>query len=672
MHIKRLRRSKKVLIGGVVTVAVIAGLATVAIGSITSGAQIPLAPQFTAAQLNAYAGNDWITNGGDIKNDRYSSLTQITPSNVGTLTQAWATDLGVCPTHNSACGSEEATPIEYGGVMYYQTPKSDVFALDATTGQVLWHYAPVFDPGFSIGTGGREPGVAIGDGLIFAGQKDGNLVALNQQTGKVVWKTSLMPWQKGGSLDEAPLYYDGMVIEGTSGADGGSLSNTMEAVNANTGEILWTWNVVPQAAGALGANSWSFNGAITGSQYGGGAMWQTPALDSKDGLVIFGTGNPVPWNSRGPGSNLFTDSIVALNVFTGQMQWYYQTVHHDLWDSDLPNNAVLFNAKMPTGWQSEPTTPQMKAAVPKLAKATVAKAKGKKKAKAAPATQNVLGVAMVAKLGWTWLLDAKTGKPLEKIDQVSVPQSTAPSVNTWPVQPIPQTPNTLFMPRMKNGQGRMCSSANFWDESTTTPDGKPLVFACDFTPYDTTQWIVTPFENMDWPSSSYDPQTQGFITCGDNGREYGHEQVPAASETIRPAGGIGSGVLSIGGNIPATNTGNFSSLDVSTNKWEFHQNWPSVCFSGSVNTASGLTFVGHLGTGNANTGNGYITAMDSKTGATLWTSPTMPFMAAAPPITYSVNGVQYVAGIAGGESHENPDPTGGFGAYVYAFAVPGT
>ena len=96
---------------------------------------------------------------------------------------------------------------------------------------------------------------------MFAGQSDGNLVALNEQTGAVVWKTSLMPWQKGGSLASAPLFYDGMVIEGTSGSDGGSLSNTMEAVNADDGEILWTWNVVPQAAGALGANTWSFNGA---------------------------------------------------------------------------------------------------------------------------------------------------------------------------------------------------------------------------------------------------------------------------------------------------------------------------------------------------------------------------------------------------------------------------
>ena len=100
-----------------------------------------------------------------------------------------------------------------------------------------------------------------------------------------------------------------------------------------------------------------------------------------------------------------------------------------------------------------PTTVQTKPSVPKLAKATGAKAKGKK-SKSTPATQNVLGVAMVAKLGWTWLLDAKTGKPLEKIDQVAVPQSTAPNVNTWPVQPIPQTPNVIDDLKMPNGQAR--------------------------------------------------------------------------------------------------------------------------------------------------------------------------------------------------------------------------
>jgi quinohemoprotein ethanol dehydrogenase len=533
-------------------------------------------------------------------------------------------------------------------VLYLQTPQNGVFAFNATTGAVLWNWVPPYstwDPGFSLGSGGRQPGVALGAGKVFVGLADGSLVALDQATGALVWRTITGPWQKGIRLSSAPLYYNGTIFEPTSGGDSGSVSNSIEAFSAIDGSLLWSWGVVPQA-GQPGANTWSNlnGGAYTGNVYGGGATWQTPAIDSTDKLLIFGTGNPVPWNSRGPGENLYTDSIVALDYRTGQLKWYYQTVHHDLWDSDLPNNPIVINATI---------------------NVPVNGANGGKKV-----LQNVTAVADVAKYGWTWLLDAQTGKPLEKVDQVKVPQDSATGVNTWATQPIPQTPNTLFMPRMKNGEGRMCSSATFWDESTTTPDGKPLVFGCDFQPYDTTQWTVTPFENMDWPSSSYDPQTQGFITCGDNGREYGHEQVPAASETSRPAGGIGAGVLSIGGNIPATNTGNFSSLNLSTGKWEFHQQWSDICFSGTVDTASGITFVGHLGTGNANTGDGYLAAVDSKTGATLWTSGTMPAMAAAPPITYSVNGVQYVAGIAGGESHENPDPTGGFGSYVYAYALP--
>jgi hypothetical protein len=124
-----------------------------------------------------------------------------------------------------------------------------------------------------------------------------------------------------------------------------------------------------------------------------------------------------------------------------------------------------------------------------------------------------------------------------------------------------------------------------------------------------------------------------------------------------------------------------------TNKWEFHQNWSQICFSGSADTASGVTFVGQLGAGGS--GNGYLEAVNSKTGAELWQSPPMPNVeVSAPPITYMVNGVQYVAGIAGGESHESPIPSAcasttkcpqppgtapntGYGSLVYAFALPG-
>jgi glucose dehydrogenase len=602
---------------------------------VAQGSSLPaitVAPAFSIAQVSAYAGDDWTENGGDVENDRYSSLTQITKANVGTLTQAWETDLGICPKHGSSCGSEEATPVEYQGTLYIQTPENGVYALSATTGQVLWNFNPPYatwDPGFSAGSGGRQPGVTVANGFVYVGFADGSLVALYQQTGQVAWRTIAGSWQSGIRLSSAPLYYNGILYEPTSGGDGGSISTSIDAFNAANGNLLWSWGVVPQA-GQPGANTWSFNGAITGNLYGGGSTWQTPAIDVKDGLLIVGTGNPVPWNSRGPGENLYTDSIVGLDLYSGQLKWYYQTVHHDLWDSDLPNNVIVLPEKY----------------------------KGKE----------IEAAVDVAKYGWTWELNAATGKPIEKVDQVKVPQDSAPDVNTWPTQPIPQTPNTLFFPEMPNGQGRLCATSTYWDEPLTTPDGKPLVFGCDFQPYDTTSWIVTPFENMDWPSSSYSPLTNGFITCGDNGREYGHEQVPAASETIGSHGGIGAGVLSLGGNIPATNTGNFSELNLTTNKFDFHQEWSEVCFSGSVNTASGLTFVGHLGEGGTSA-NGYLQAVDTKTGQNLWASAPMLAPAAAPPITYSVNGTQYVTEIVGGESHE--DPTGGVrGSYIYSYALP--
>ena len=630
-----MRRRRRLVIAGLVfVVGALAAFSSTLFARSVRPLAITPAPAFTAAQTNAYAGNDWIENGGDIRNDRFSSLTQINKTNVGTLTQAWSVDLGICPSHGASCGSEEATPVEYQGTMYIQTPINGVYALDATTGQVLWNFTPPYatwDPGFQVGSGGRQPGVALGQGEVFVGLADGSLVALNQTTGQVAWRSSVGTWQAGQRLSSAPLYYNGIVYEPVASGDGGGISATVEAFNATNGALLWSWGVIPQA-GQPGANTWSFNGATTGNLYGGGAIWQTPAIDVKDDLLIVGTGNPVPWNSRGPGKNLYTDSIVGLNLESGQLKWAYQTVHHDLWDSDLPNNPIVYSTKY----------------------------KGKK----------IEAVADVAKFGWTWLLNAKTGKPIQKVDQVKVPVSSATDVNSWPTQPIPQTPNTLFFPKMKNGQGRLCASASFWDEPMTGPDGQPVTFGCDFDPYTTTNWVVRPFENMDWPSSSYSPVTHGFVTCGDNGREFALKQIPAASETRRPAGGIGAGILTLSDNIPATNTGNFSSLNTLTNKFAFHQDWSEVCFSGSADTATGLTFVGHLGTGGQSSA-GYLEAVDTKTGKSLWTSAPMAVPAAAPPITYSVNGKQYVAEIVGGEGHE--DPTNGVrGSFVYAYALPGS
>jgi quinohemoprotein ethanol dehydrogenase len=622
-----------------------ASLVLLAVGAGASSAShsstvaITPAPAYTAAQLDAYAGTDWLSNGGDLSDDRYSTLTQITPANVGTLKQAWHIHLGVCPAQNQTCAGEEENAVEANGVLYIQDSKSNVYAIDATNGNVIWKYTPTFDPGFALGSGGRSPGVSIGQGLVFLGQRDGKVVALNQTNGVPIWSASTGPWQRGIRLSETPMYFNGEVIEGNSGGDGGSISNAMMAFNATTGALLWSWSIIPNY-NQPGGNSWPWSG--TGANFGGGAMWQNPSIDAKDNLVIFGDGNPVPWNSRGPGSDLYTDSIVALQANTGTFKWAYQTVHHDLWDSDLPNGTVQFDMKV-NG-----------------------------------ASTHV--IADVAKYGWTWVLNAKTGKPVAPVDKVAVPQDTAPDVNTFKNQPIPQTPNTLpgciggnptsnggqvacYDQPLKGGSGRLCTNPLRW-QGLNAPDGKPYLISCHMQPYDTSQYVTAPFESMDWPSSSYSPLTQSFITCGVTNRTYGKEQVPAASQIVGSAGGIGSGILSVADSsidpLNLNDFGNFSALNMNTvsptsgGKFAWHQTWLAPCYSGTVDTASGLTFVGHLGQGTAQNGLGYLAAVNTKTGAELWESPLMDAPAAAPPITYSVNGTQYVTEVVGGEGHNDP------------------
>src|SRR5436190_15671781 len=180
-----MRRVSLVFLFSCFAVVVLAGAGVSSAAPVKS--TITPAPAFTAEQMNAPAGANWISNMGNLPGDRYSSLTQVTPANVGTLKEAWHIHLGTCPTKDAACGSLEANAVVYEGTYYIQTPKSDVFALDAATGATLWHYVPVYDgpvtcvptgsceqsPGFNVGTGGRQPGVAIGAGKIYAARRDG-------------------------------------------------------------------------------------------------------------------------------------------------------------------------------------------------------------------------------------------------------------------------------------------------------------------------------------------------------------------------------------------------------------------------------------------------------------------------------------------------------------------
>jgi quinohemoprotein ethanol dehydrogenase len=611
-------------------------------------AAITPSPTYTANQLGAPAGDNWLMHMGNLKGQRYSSLTQINKTNVSTLKQAWKINLGTCATKDAACGSLEANAVVSDGTYYFQAPRGEVYAMDGATGKTIWKYTPTYETGFNIGTGGRRPGVAIGEGKVFAGLSDGRLIALNQMLGGLVWAISVTPWQQGGKTSSAPIYVDSKILVGDSAGDNGGASATMQAFRAGNGQRLWSWSIIP-GPGQPGYKTWSPNslGTYSNQNYGGGSMWESPLIDAKLQLAIFGTGNPVPWNSRGPGENLFTDSIVALDLNTGALKWYYQTTHHDLWDSDLPNNGVMYSAKY--------------------------KINGKMVQRP--------GAAFVNKYGMTFAIDRQTGKPLIPVKEVKVPQNTATDVNTWPTQPVPQADNVLF--NRLNADKLPCTDGNVTQTNAyvpyaqaTAPDGKPFKIACVYEPYDTTQYVVTPFEMMDWPASSYSPENNTFITCGVTDRASSFEQIPAASQVKGAFGGIGAGRLGVG-DTSTSNTGNFSALNLATGKLTWHQHWSAPCYSGSMNTAGGLTFVGHLGTGNGQDGKGWFEAIDTKSGDSLWKSGPLEAPVVAAPVTYTVGGKQYVSVAVGGQSHNDvsrplglTNPARLRGDAIYTWALP--
>jgi glucose dehydrogenase len=627
----------------------------------STGTAITPSPTYTSAELGAPAGDNWLVVHGNLKGWRYSSLTQINKSNVSTLKQAWHISLGVCKTHDAACGSMESNLVVSDGTAYTQVaPLGDVFALNAATGAVLWRFTPTYEApgvsvgpagqGFNVGTGGRRPGVAIGEGKVFAGTTDGFLYALDQTNGNLLWKTEVAPWRKGGKVASAPIYVNGLVITGDGAGDNGGNSATMQAFAAANGRRVWVWNVIP-APGQPGYDTWSKNGNGTApTLYGGGSIWESPLIDTRRNLVIIGTGNTEPWNGRGPGKNLYTDSIVALNLYTGGLVWYYQTTHHDLWDSDLPNTGVMFTGKY--------------------------KVKGKVVSRPA--------VAYVNKVGMTFVLDRETGKPLLPIPEVKVPTlPNSPDVNAWPTQPIPMADNVLFNKLDKSRRPCVNGNVSLTNAyvpyaTATAPDGKPFKIGCAYDPYDTTQYVAVPFEMMDWPASSYSPENHTFITCGVTDRVRAMEQIPSASQVAGAFGGLGVSQLGVSdGSPPTSNTGNFSALNVLTGKLAWHQHWPAICYSGSANTASGLTFVGHYGSGNGADGRGWLEAVDTKTGASLWSSGALNYPVAAAPVTYTVGGKQYVTVEVGGASHNDvtrplglTNPARLRGDDIYAFALP--
>ena len=307
-------------------------LSAVLVAAGTEAQRTPAAPpKFTAQELTAPPTGGWITNGGNVYNQRYSPLAHINRGNVAALKPAWRTHLNGSGTDSKYSGQAQA--LVFDGVIYIPTGANDVFALDADTGRILWTHEAHLDPNITvICCGWMSRGVALGDGKVFSGQLDGKLVALDHATGNVVWQVQAETNDEGFSITSAPLYYDGLVITGFAGGDRASRGR-VKAYDADTGKLVWTFYTIP-GPGEIGHDTWpSYNDAW---EYGGAAVWQTPAVDPELGLVYFSTGNPGPDlnGSVRPGDNLFSVSMLAIDAKTGEYRWHFQQVHHDLWDYD--------------------------------------------------------------------------------------------------------------------------------------------------------------------------------------------------------------------------------------------------------------------------------------------------------------------------------------------------
>lgn len=292
----------------------------------------------TTEDLLKAAGNnaEWLMYGRTYDNWRFSPLTQITPGNVAELRPVWVFSTGTLD-------GLEATPLVHDGRIYFSADHAHVFALDLRTGRRLWNYAPKEPEG--LGTilccGPVNRGLAIKGNLVYVQTLDARLVALDKDTGAVVWEKVLGDWTQGISSTGTPLVVKDLVIAGIAGAEYG-VRGYLKAFKAESGAPAWTTYVVP-GPGEPGNETWPGD---TWKQ-GGGTTWLSGAYDPELNQLYWGTGNPGPWNSDlRKGDNLWTSAILSLNPDTGTINWGFQYTPNDAWDYDGNNAPVLLDLKV--------------------------------------------------------------------------------------------------------------------------------------------------------------------------------------------------------------------------------------------------------------------------------------------------------------------------------------
>ncbi|WP_425100684.1 PQQ-dependent methanol/ethanol family dehydrogenase [Tropicibacter sp. S64] len=298
--------------------------------------------------------NQVVTNGMGRNLQRYSPLETLNKTNVKNLVPAWAFSLG-----GEKQRGQETQPLVYDGVMYITGSYSRMYAIDVKTGKELWQYDARLPEGILPCCDVINRGAAIyGDKVIF-GTLDATLVALNKDTGDVVWRDKIADYKAGYSYTAAPLIVNGLVVTGNSGGEFGIVGE-VQARNADTGEIVWTRPMIEGHMGTLNGQESTMTGTLNATwpgdmwKTGGGATWLGGSYDARTDTLIFGAGNPAPWNSwlrdagqknDGTGDNLYAASRVGIDPATGEIKWHFQTTPREGWDYDGVNEVVAYDSR---------------------------------------------------------------------------------------------------------------------------------------------------------------------------------------------------------------------------------------------------------------------------------------------------------------------------------------
>ena len=303
-------------------------------------------------------GNNFLHTNGNYEQTRFFPNKQINIQNVKNLVPAWIFQTEIVD-------SLETSPIVVNGIMYVTTSYNHVYALDAKTGSEIWHYKQKLGPITTYCCGPNNRGVAVSGDKVFMATLDAKVVALNAKTGRVVWEQQIADPELGYSETMAPTVVGNKLLIGTNGGEYG-IRGFVKALDTATGKVLWTFNTIPKNSVGV----WATHDATgrdmkrdipaekaalkkLGDPYKtlGGGVWQNPAVDEATGKIYFVVGNPSPDldGSIRPGDNLYTDSLVSVDLETGKYSCHFQYIAHDVWDLDAVSPPVITQVKNKKG-----------------------------------------------------------------------------------------------------------------------------------------------------------------------------------------------------------------------------------------------------------------------------------------------------------------------------------